>query len=81
MTITTYTDLVNDNFSADTFRAYMAHQYGQDLEFGMSVSKFGRAIDDAKHLGKILGLGTGDKAIDQIFETAREDRELIDLGA
>jgi hypothetical protein len=81
MTRITYTDLAADNFNADTFRAYMAHEHGQDLEFGMTLRQFGRAIADAKHLAKRMGRPVTDETIDQIWATARADRAIIDLTA
>lgn len=81
MTRITYTDLAADNFNADTFRAYMAHEYGQALEFGMSLSKFGRALSDAKHLAKRLGRPADEATIDEIFATAIADRQIIDMAA
>jgi hypothetical protein len=81
MTRITYTALAADNFSADTFRAYMAHEYGQALEFGMTLRQFGRALHDAKHLAKRIGRPVTDETINEIFANARADRELMDMAA
>mgnify|MGYP001103873095 CR=1 FL=1 len=75
----TYKDLAADNFNADTFRAYMAWEYGQALEFGMSSAKFGRALRDAGHLAKRMGRPADEATMDEIFATAVADRQIIDL--
>ena len=74
----TYTELVRSNFDAGVYRAYMAHKYGLALEFGMSVATYGRAIEDAKHLARLMGLVPNEAAVRQIFDTATADYAIID---
>jgi hypothetical protein len=75
--MTTYTDLAAANFDLSVFRTYLADQYGQDLEFGMSANKFSRLISDTKVYAKLSGRKYDENFCNEIWQRAVADEGMV----